>query len=102
MAKLRVMSAFDGKLGVFNPPQYFQHLGQALRAWEEVCNNPQSMMCKHPADFVLYEIGTFDEDKGVFSNHSPHMLVQSALEAVRKPQESLPMRGLEAVANGQA
>lgn len=94
MAKQRVFAAFDGKLKVFLTPFTYLHLGQATRAWEEICNDPQSLMGKHPADFSLYEIGNFDDDTGLVTPHSPLQLVATALEVKRKPQEKLPLTAL--------
>lgn len=84
MAKLRVFSAYDGKLSVFMTPFVFIHLGQALRAWEDLCLDNKSMMSKHPSDFILYEVGEFDEDSGVIVAHNPIRQVATALEVVKR------------------
>lgn len=91
LAKLRVFAAHDSKLGVFMTPFFMQHLGQASRAWEDLCNDSQSIIAKHPADFVLYEIGEFDDDKGLLTHHTPLIRVSSALEARASKQDQLPL-----------
>lgn len=91
MAKLRVFAPHDAKLGVFMTPFFMLHLGQALRTWEDLCNDPQTIFSKHSSDFVLYEVGIFDDDTGLMSPHSPLQQVATAAEAKKKPQASEPM-----------
>jgi len=94
LAKVRVFSPYDGKLGVFLQPFTFLHSGQALRAWEEIVNDPTSMFSKHPADFVLYEVGSFEEDKGLLEPLVPPHQLATALEVRRKPEAKLPLQGI--------
>jgi len=95
LAKQRIFSAQDAKLGIFLPPFFTPHLGQALRMWEDAVNSPDSMVAKHPSDFVLYEIGMFDDDTGIVEPVNPIHRIQSALEALKKPQQPLPMAGIK-------
>jgi len=95
LAKTRVFSAYDGKLGVYMTPFFMTHMGQALRAWEDLCNNSESLMAKHPSDFVLYEIGEFDDDKGVLNPHVPARQVATALEVRRKSEAPSTLKALQ-------
>lgn len=90
LAKLRVFATYDGKLSVFLTPFCFMHVGQALRAWDEVCMDGKSMMSKHPSDFVLYEIGEFDDDKGVITPHNPIRQIATALEVATRAKSNSP------------
>jgi len=85
MAKLRAFSVLDLKLSEFSPPMFLAHLGQAVRTWEEIANDPSSNICKYPSDFILYEVGSFDQDKGILEALVPPSQVATALEARRKP-----------------
>lgn len=91
MAKLRAFAAFDSKLGIFMSPFFMAHVGQAHRMWEEVCNDPNSAMCKHPKDFVLYELGSFNDEDGRMESHAVPVQLSSAFEVKRKPQDNLPL-----------
>lgn len=82
--KLRVFSVYDGKIAGFMRPFFDAHLGNALRSFEEACKEPTSPFAKYPSDFVLYEIGSFDDEKGVLESHSPIQLVATAVEYVSK------------------
>jgi len=89
MSKQKLFSAHDAKLGVFNAPFTFTHVGQAMRAWEEVCKDGKSPFSKFPDDFVLYEIAEFDEDTGQIVAHNPIRRISSALEVLGATRTSL-------------
>lgn len=78
--KHRVFSVYDGKVGIFMKPFLDPHLGNALRSWEEACTAPESPFHKYPSDFVLYEIGNFDDETGEIFCHDPKQQVATALE----------------------
>lgn len=77
MAKKRVFSIRDGKLGIFTPPFNYEHPGQALRAFDGVVKNSETMISKYPSDFSLYELGSFDEETGLFENLQQHHMLAS-------------------------
>lgn len=68
MSNLKVFAVRDTKLGVWMQPFQLQHTGQALRFFEDLSNDGQSIMSKHPSDFNLYEIATFDDASGAYQN----------------------------------
>lgn len=87
MAKLYVVSAYDGKIGSYVNPFLVDHLGQALRAWEEGVNDGKSMAAKFPADFILYQLATFDTSTGVYDNIIPPKQLATATEFKKKPEQ---------------
>jgi len=68
---LKVYSIFDSKAGIFNPPFYQKNAGEASRSFSKIVNEPKSLINEFPEDYVLIEIGTFDDEKGIIepSNH---------------------------------
>lgn len=62
----RAMSLRDHRVGVFHPPHFFRHEGEALRMLENMVNNPESLVYKVPQDFAIYEVGSYDDASGVF------------------------------------
>jgi len=94
LAKLKAFSAYDGKLGVFMTPFFMQHTGQALRTWEDLVNNGDSIIAKHPSDFILYEVGSFEDDKGILIPQNPVHQVATALEVRREAPAKLPVKGM--------
>lgn len=52
---------FDVKSSVYCPPLPFRHKGDAIRWFTERANDKNNNIGKYPNDFILYEIGTFDD-----------------------------------------
>lgn len=63
----KVFAVYDKKAEAFMAPFVYPAVGQALRAFSDTCNNPESVFFRHPADFDLYELGVFDDACGEFT-----------------------------------
>lgn len=81
MAKLRVVAVFDSKIKGWMQPSFHLHLGQILRSWEELVNDGQSPMSRHPGDFTLFEIGEWDDVDGSIKAHSAPVSLSTAMAA---------------------
>lgn len=68
----KVFSIFDSKAQMFNVPFFMPTTPAAIRSFTDLVNDPQTLVCKHPADFVLYELGEFDDSVGKMTNYSEH------------------------------
>ena len=60
----KIFSVFDSKAETYNTPLFLPAAGQAIRAFEDQANEETSEIYKHPEDYTLFEIGTFDSDIG--------------------------------------
>lgn len=68
---LRVYAIFDSLAGVFSNP-FFSHTdGTARRAFYDGCLDSETVFSKHPADYVLYDLGEWDPQLGKLSGHEP-------------------------------
>lgn len=74
MANLKAFCAEDLKCGVFLPPFFCAHVGQALRQWEDLVNDQKTLMGRHPMDFRLVEIGSFDDSTGALVSIKAHVV----------------------------
>ena len=54
---LKVFSVYDSKSAMFNTPYFSTTTPAAIRSFSDLANDPNTMVCKHPGDYVLYEIG---------------------------------------------
>lgn len=54
-------SIYDSKAEAFSNPMSFQSVAQAMRAFGDHINDPGSDMHRHPEDYVLFHVGTFDQ-----------------------------------------
>lgn len=59
---------YDQKAHVFSQPFYAINKEVAGRQFAIVANDPSSLIGKHPADFSLFVLGTFDDELGTFVN----------------------------------
>lgn len=62
--KVKMFSVYDRKIESYMSPFYEHHAGSALRSFEGAVTDPKSTFNKHPDDFVLYEVGTWDDSTG--------------------------------------
>ena len=88
----QLYSVQDIRAGCYFQPYMFRNEGEALRTFEELANNPGSMICKYAEDYRMCLVGSFDDETGeVFGGDA---LVVAAAEQVRKdgPLEKPRMR----------
>lgn len=65
-----VYSVHDSKVEAWLPPFYMRNAGEATRAFEDTVNDPKSQFAKHPEDFALFELGSFNDVTGRFDLYS--------------------------------
>ena len=54
-----VFSVYDKVLGEYMTPFFAKNIGLALRSFQDLVRDNRSLVAQHPADFVLYQIGSF-------------------------------------------
>jgi len=57
----KVYTVYDSKTEAYLQPFFMASNGAALRAFIDAVNDPASAFGKHPEDFTLFELGTWDE-----------------------------------------
>lgn len=62
-----VFSIHDSAVGAWLPPIYAKNKGDMLRQFTDAVNNRESVLFKHPGDYALYEVGTWDDDNCNFN-----------------------------------
>jgi len=67
VAALKIFCVHDSKIGAYLQPFFMRSVGEAIRGFEDVCNNPETQFNKYPADFTLFEIGGYDDLSGTLS-----------------------------------
>lgn len=68
MAKYVVVSVRDRAADVYAVPNFMQSNGVAVRSFTDAVNteDANSSLWKHPEDFDMYVLGTFDDEEGTF------------------------------------
>lgn len=82
---LKMFTVYDSKVEAYLPPFYERASGSAIRAFEASCNQPEHQFRKHPADYTLFEIGTYDDATGRCEMHVAFISLGNGLEFVEAP-----------------
>ncbi len=69
--KMLMFSLYDTKLEGFMRPFFLQSVGVATRAIMDLSKDPNHEAAKHPSDFCLYELGTFDDHSSEITQMMP-------------------------------
>jgi len=80
---LRVFSVYDSKAEAYMQPLFFQTKGLAIRSFSEAANDGKSTISLYPADYTLFELGSYDSDNAKFDLHSTPISVGVAIEFVK-------------------
>lgn len=85
MAKYVMCSVLDLTAQQYGRPFFTISDGSAIRGFSDEVNQPNenSILYKHPDDFQLFRLGTFDDSSGSVVLQDPVMLVSGASVAVR-------------------
>lgn len=86
---IKIFAVYDSKIERFMQPFYAEHVGQALRMWDQLVNDGKSSVSQYPDDFSLFEIGSFDDAKGMVNSLSIPKSIQGAFETKRKSPQVL-------------
>ena len=62
--KYILCSIYDSAVEAYMRPFTAQSPGQATRLFEDELRRPESDMGRHPEDYSLFQIGTFDDSSG--------------------------------------
>lgn len=59
-------AVYDSAVQAFSRPFFVPHIGAATRGFTDEVNNPQSEISKHADDYILFELGEWDDANGKF------------------------------------
>lgn len=79
--KLLAFAVLDEKTEAFLPPFFVVAPGQAVRLFTDGCQDRESPLGKHPGDYKLYRVGSFDDNSGEVVGELPVFMCSGA-EAV--------------------
>lgn len=71
---VKVFAVFDKKAEAFMAPFTFPNIGQGVRAFGDVVNRNGSGIARHPEDYDLYDLGSFNDASGEFSGEK-HFII---------------------------
>lgn len=59
---------YDSKAEAYMSPWFVDKDGQALREFQDAVQNRDTPFNKHPEDYTLFKIGTYDQNTGKLSS----------------------------------
>ncbi len=62
--KLSAYTIYDVASGVYMRPFFSQADGQAIRSFKDIATDADHEIGKHPEDYTLYRIGSFNDTTG--------------------------------------
>jgi hypothetical protein len=100
--KLNAYTIFDVASGVHMRPFFSQADGQAVRGFKDIATDAEHEVGKHPEDYTLYRIGSFNDQTGKIEGEEPEKLI-SGLQCVsmdRNPNQRELISAIEEQTNG--
>ncbi len=93
----KMFAIYDNKAEYYLNPLTFNTTGESLRNFSDAVNDTQTMLHRHPGDFNLFEIGTYDNLTGQISMHQNSVNLGNALEFIEQetPYEAQPSKLME-------
>jgi len=81
-----VCAFFDSAAVAFGRPMFLPSVGVAMRSFSDEVNrvHDDNNMNKHPGDFMLYELGLYDDSDGSFTLLDKPKLLARAIDVVIK------------------
>lgn len=80
----RVFCVYDAQAEVFFPPYVAVTRGVAIRQFADMANKEGHQFNVHPDDYILYEVGSFDDSTGQVSMDSSNIRLGSARDFFNK------------------
>lgn len=81
--KMNIYSIYDQASVAYMRPFFAHSDGQALRSFNDISLDAEHEIGKHPEDYSLHRIGTFDDQNASINPENPTTLA-TALELVAK------------------
>lgn len=76
--KFVVCCVRDSAADVYGVPMFMGSKGQAIRSFSDEVQReaPDNMLSRHPEDFELYEIGSYDDAAAMFESVVPRLMIR--------------------------
>lgn len=102
--KLNIYSIYDTASGTYLRPFFTGADGDAARSFSDLAIDAEHQIGKHPADYTLFRLGSFNDNTGKIEGETPEKIATAleciaASRTVNKNQMSLLDEGIK---NGTA
>jgi hypothetical protein len=80
----KIFTVYDQKAAAYLPPFYMHRTEMALRVFSDCINSNDHQFGKHPADYSIFELGTFDDEKAITQTYTGPKLLGNGLEYLKQ------------------
>jgi hypothetical protein len=77
---LKMYSVYDKKALLFGQPNFMLNDQLALRSFSDGVRDTTNAIGKHPDDYALYELGSYNEVNGSIETVTPPLLIAEAIQ----------------------
>lgn len=74
---ISLFSVYDKKTGQYQSPFTARHPSEVFREWSVIIKDPNTRYGKHPHDYAVFKVGTYDDELAKFETISPPEQVTS-------------------------
>lgn len=83
MSKLKLYAVRDAKADAFMALNPGTSTGSVIRSFSDGVQTPDTPFNKHPEDYALFELGTYDEETGLVEGLPQPVHIINALDCVK-------------------
>lgn len=84
--KTIMFAIYDTKAECYNPPFFMPKKEMALRAFNDLANDGNTNISRHPEDYILYELAEFDDITGEVKSRLPVSLGHAIAKTQSQPE----------------
>lgn len=81
---INAYSLFDNKALIYHTPFFAPTDGAAVRMVADIVADRNTSVSRHPGDYVLYRIGSYNDAKGMMLPEAPLVHVADAVSLVKR------------------
>ena len=86
--KIEIYTVYDNKAEIYKHPMFVLNNAAAIRSFTDIRNNPETDVYKHPEDYSLFHIGSWDDNDGKLTTNPPkHMISAHEIPLLTLPSE---------------
>jgi len=85
---MKLFSIYDKKSEGYKPPFSVMTIGEAERAFLDACNAEGTDLQKHPEDYQLWMVGSFDIFSGEMGSEKTHVCNGAYTQDLRRVSDA--------------
>ena len=84
---MKAYSIYDNKAESWGQPFFATNKAVALRTFSDAVNSEESAFYQHPSDYVLYEVGSWNQFNGTIEGHETNENLGMAADYIKHDEQ---------------